>query len=119
MAVGVRRSALCKECNNARQRETSLYSRLACLHRTSLVAVVARGNSAEQTGCKSDWLRHDWPAFIARTTILGFRALLGTRLGVRVTTRRAASHRPRGTRCARGHAAFSGTSGRLGLYPVA
>ena len=57
------------------------------------------------------------PAFIARTTILGFRALLGSRLGIRVTTRRAASHRARGTRCARCHAAFRGTSGRLGLYP--
>ena len=71
---------------------------------------------------KNEWqksLFNNWHASIEHTTIHGLKALLGSRLGICVTTRRAASHRARGTRCARCHAAFRGTSGRLGLYPVA
>ena len=62
---------------------------------------------------------HERYTGITRTTVHGFRALLGSRLGVLVATGRAATHCPRGSRLAGCHAAPCGTSGRLGLYPSA
>ena len=61
----------------------------------------------------------DYHICIERTTIIGFRALLSSRLGIRVTTRSAASHRTRGSRFARCHSTFCGTSAWLGLFPIA
>ena len=62
---------------------------------------------------------HDWHTGTKRTTSLGSRALLSIGLGIRVTTGRAASHRARGSRFARGHSTFCGTSAWLGLFPIA
>ena len=54
-----------------------------------------------------------------RTTILGCRALFSIGLGIRVTTGRAASHCARGSRFARCHSTFCGTSAWFGLFPIA
>ena len=62
---------------------------------------------------------HDWHIRIERTTIIGFRTLLSIGLFLIVTTRRVASHRARGSRFARCHSTFCGTSGWLGLFPIA
>ena len=51
--------------------------------------------------------------------ICGFGAFFLTRLGVRVTTRRGATHCARGSRFARCHSTFCDTSSRLSLYPSA
>ena len=63
--------------------------------------------------------KYDWHIRIERTTIIGFRALLSSRLRVRVTTGRAASHCARGSGFARCHSASCGTSGWLALFPIA
>ena len=62
---------------------------------------------------------HDWHVSIERTTIHGFRAFLVSRLRIRVTTGRVATHCARGSRFARCHSASCGTSAWLGLYPIA
>ena len=62
---------------------------------------------------------YDWHIPIERTTSLGFRALLSIGLFLIVTTQRVASHRARGSRCARCHSTFRGTSAWLGLFPRA
>ena len=62
---------------------------------------------------------HDWHIRIKRTTIHGFKALLSSRLRVRVTTRGAAGHCAWGSRFARCHSTFCGTSARLDLFPIA
>ena len=62
---------------------------------------------------------HDWHVSIERTTIHGFRALLSSRLGTRVATRRVASHCARGSGFARCHSTFFGTSAWLSLFPIA
>ena len=62
---------------------------------------------------------YDWHTSTKRTTIHCFRALLSSRLGVRVTTRRAASHCALGSRFARCHSTFGGASGWLSSHPRA
>ena len=62
---------------------------------------------------------HGWHIRIERTTIIGFRALLSNRLRAQITTGRAASHCARGSRFARYHSTFCGTSAWLGLFPLA
>ena len=62
---------------------------------------------------------HDWHTATKRTTIHGFRALLSSRLRIKVTTGRVASHCARRSGFARCHSAFCGTTGWLGLFPIA
>ena len=60
-----------------------------------------------------------WHTTVKRTAIHGFRALFSSGLGIRVTTRRVASHCARCSRFARGHSTLCGTSAWLGLFPLA
>ena len=62
---------------------------------------------------------HDWHIRIERTTVIGFRTLLSSRLRVQITTRSAASYRARDSRFARCHSTFCSTFGWLGLFPIA
>ena len=62
---------------------------------------------------------YDWHIRIERTTIIGFRALLSIGFFLLVTTGRAAGHCTRVSRFARCHSTFCGTSGWLGLCPIA
>ena len=61
----------------------------------------------------------NWHTSTERTTLHGFKALFSSRLGVRITTRRAASHCALGSRFARCHSTFCGTPAWLGLFPIA
>ena len=62
---------------------------------------------------------HDWRVRIEHTTIHGFRALLSIGLGIRVTTRGAASHCALDSRFTGCHSAFFGTATWITLYPIA
>ena len=77
--------------------------------------MVAGDDGAEE---KEFWVQHCHTS-TERTTIHGFRALLSSRLGVRITTGRVASDYARGSRFARCHSASFGTSAWLGLFPIA
>ena len=82
--------------------------------------MVASDHGAEQkeVGVGSLCVQY-WHTSTERTTLHSFRALLSSRLSIRVTTRRAASHCARGSGFARCHATSFGTSARLVLFPIA
>ena len=81
--------------------------------------MVAGDDGAEEGGGVSVCLFTIGITGTKRTTLHGFRAFLSIGLGVRVTTRRAATHCARGSRFACSHSAFSGTSSWPTLHPIA